>query len=190
MRRVCLFSFYDEYGIVDDYVAFFLRELKKFVDTIIFYSNGPLTRDSEIVLRDCVDEVILRPNEGFDVLAYKEGLEKIGFDRDGAYDEVLMANHTCYGPVYPFSELFGEMQRRTCDFWGITAHMAMTPNPLTGTGTLPYHLNANFIVVRRDMLRSQTFRKYWEAIRPSASYEQAILSHEAVFTEYFTDLGY
>ncbi len=27
MRRVCLFSFYDEQGVVDDYVIFFLKEL-------------------------------------------------------------------------------------------------------------------------------------------------------------------
>jgi lipopolysaccharide biosynthesis protein len=190
LRRVCLFSFYDEQGIVDDYVVFFLRELGKFVERIIFYSNGPLARESEIALKGCVDEVILRPNEGYDVSAYKEGLAKIDFDVDGVYDEVLMVNHTCYGPIFPFLELFAEMDRRACDFWGITAHMAMTPNPMTGTGTLPYHLNANFIAVRREMLRSKTFRQYWDRIKPSTGYEAAILSHEAVFTEYFTKLGY
>ncbi len=188
-RRACIFSFYDEHGVIDEYVIFFLRELGKFVERILFYSNGPLSRDSEIALSGYVDEVILRPNEGYDVMAYKEGLEKIGSDSN-VYDEIILANHTCYGPVFPFSELFNEMARRRCDFWGVTAHMAMTPNPLTGTGTLPYHLNANFIAVRRDMLRTQTFRKYWSEMRISASYEEAILSHEAVFTEYFTNLGY
>src|ERR1700761_1830929 len=69
MRRICIFSFYDEHGIVDDYVIYFLAELNKFVGKTIFYSNGPLTRDSEIALRGVVDEVLVRPNEGFDVLA-------------------------------------------------------------------------------------------------------------------------
>ena len=86
MRRVCLFSFFDEYGIVDEYVIYFLRELSVFVDRIIFFSNGPLSKDSEIALRDVVGEVILRPNEGYDVMAYKEGLELIGFDRPALYD--------------------------------------------------------------------------------------------------------
>jgi lipopolysaccharide biosynthesis protein len=190
MRRVCLFSFFDEYGIVDEYVIYFLRELSVFVDRIIFFSNGPLSKDSEIALRDVVGEVILRPNEGYDVMAYKEGLELIGFDRPALYDELLMVNHTCYGPVFPFSELFGEMEKRECDFWGVTAHLEMTPNPITGTGTLPYHLNANFIAVRRDLLQSRTFRQYWKKLAPYARYEEAILSHEAVFTEYFTRLGY
>jgi lipopolysaccharide biosynthesis protein len=190
MRRICLFSFYDEQGLVDDYVVFLLKELGRFVEKIIFFSNGPLSKEGEIALRGVVHEVVLRPNEGFDVLAYKEGLEKIEFDRAGRYDEVLMVNHTCYGPVYPFAELFEEMSTRECDFWGITAHLEMTPNPFTGHGKLPYHLNTNFVAVRGDMLRSQTFRQYWERLQGSKTYEEAILSHEAVFTEYFTKLGY
>jgi len=190
MRRLCVFSFYDEHGIVDEYVVFFLKELGKFVEKTIFYSNGPLSRDSEIALRGVVSEIILRPNQGYDVLAYKEGLEKIQFDKLGLYDEVLMVNHTCYGPLYPFGELFTEMESRKCDFWGVTAHMEMTPNPLTGTGTLPYHLNANFIAVRREMLQSKSFRQYWEQMSGRLTYEEAIMSHEARFTEYFTRLGY
>src|SRR6266481_5698664 len=126
MRRICLFSFFDEQNIVDDYVIFFLRQLSEFVETIIFISRVPLSQDSEIALRGVVSEVILRPNEGFDVMAYKDGLERIDFDRAGRYDEVLMVNHTCYGPVYPFSELFTEMEGRSCGFWGVTAHMEMT----------------------------------------------------------------
>ena len=190
MRRICLFSFCDEQNIVDDYVIFFLRQLREFVEAIIFISNGSLSKHSEIALRGVVSEVILRPDEGFDAMAYKEGLEKIDFDRAGRYDEVLMVNHACYGPVYPFSELFAEMEGRSCDFWGVTAHTEMTPNPLTGTGMLPYRLSGNFIAVRGNMLRSKTFRHYWDNLEARQSYEEAILSHEAVFTEYFTKLGY
>jgi lipopolysaccharide biosynthesis protein len=189
-RRICIFSFYDPQGIVDDYVVFFLRKLGEFAGTILFYSNGALSRDSEIKLRGVVDDVVLRPNVGFDVMAYKEGLERIEYNREGLCDEVLMVNHTCYGPVFPFSELFEEMESRECDFWGVSAHAEMTPNPLTGVGTLPYHLNANFIAVRAGMLGSLSFRQYWDGIRVGPSYEDAILSHEARFTQHFTDLGY
>ena len=131
-----------------------------------------------------------RPNVGFDVLAYKEGLERIEYNREGRYDEVLLVNYTSYGPVFPLSELFGEMESRDCDFWGVSAHAEMTPNPLTGVGTLPYHLHANFIAVRAGMLGSRSFRQYWDNIGVPSSYEEAILSHEARFTEHFTNLGY
>ena len=190
MRRVCLFSFYDAQGLVDDYVVFFLKALSPFVERTLFYSNGPLAPGAELKLADCVREIIVRPNEGFDVIAYKQGLERIGFDADGAYDEVLMVNHTCYGPLFPFAELFGAMETRTCDFWGVTAHMAMNPNPLTGSGTLAYHINTNFLAVRGDMVRSRVFHDYWQKLQAQPTYEKAILSHEAVFTEHFAKLGF
>jgi len=190
MRRLCIFSFYDAQGIVDDYVIYFLKQMSAHVERILFYSNGPLARNAEIGLRELDCEVIQRPNVGFDVLAYKEGLQLIDFDKRGIYDEVLMVNHTCYGPIFPFDELFSSMSRRQCDFWGITAHLEMTPNPFTGTGTLPYHLNSNFIVVRKVMLQSQAFRNYWESLSATDSYAQAVQSHEAVFTNFFTKLGY
>ncbi|SFS07880.1 rhamnosyltransferase [Dyella sp. OK004] len=190
MRRLCIFSFYDADGVVDDYVIHFLKEMGRHVERILFYSNGPLTRQAEVALHDLVHKVILRPNVGFDVLAYKEGLEYIDFNKERLYDEVLMVNHTCYGPIFPFEELFSAMSQRRCDFWGVTAHMEMTPNPFTGTGTLPYHLNSNFIVVRKDMLCSQSFRNYWGKISGSLTYETAVQSHETVFTQHFTKLGY
>lgn len=190
MRRACIFSFYDPHGIVDDYIPVFLKELQKHAAHILFYSNGPITPEGEASLKGLVSEIIIRPNVGFDVLAYKEGLERLDFDRDGRFDEVLMVNHTCYGPIYPFSELFSEMEKRRCDFWGVTAHMEMTPNPFTGTGVLPYHINTNFVAVRSDLLRSPPFRKYWTNIKAEHSYEAAIASHETVFTKHFTDLGY
>jgi lipopolysaccharide biosynthesis protein len=190
MRRAVLFSFYDDEGIVDDYVVYFLKELRKFSDRTLFYSNGPLATGAEAALQGIVDEIIIRKNEGFDVWAHKEGLENIGFDRLGDYDEMLMVNHTCYGPIFPFSELFAEMEKRDCDFWGVTAHKEMATNPFTGDGILPYHLNANFLAIRRRMLTSRDFRTYWENIAPIKTYEQAILEHESLFTERFSKLGY
>lgn len=190
VRRACIFSFYDPQGKVDDYVVHFLRELGKHVDRILFYSNGPLLAESRHAVDPLVSEIILRPNIGYDVLPYKEGLEKIDFDRDRQFDEVLMVNHTCYGPIYPFSELFSEMEKRECDFWGVTAHMEMVPNPFTGTGRLPYHINTNFLAVRGDLLRSPPFRKYWSSIKGADTYEEAIQEHETRFTEHFTELGY
>ncbi|MDV2449658.1 rhamnan synthesis F family protein [Xanthomonas hortorum] len=189
-RRLCIFSFYDPQGVVDDYVVYFLKELGNHVDQIAFYSNGALLAESELKIEGLVAEIVIRPNFGFDVLAYKEGLEKIDFDREHKFDEVLMVNHTCYGPIYPFEELFTEMEKRSCDFWGVTAHMEMVPNPFTGTGKLPYHINTNFVAVRSGLLHSPPFKKYWQDLQGAASYEAAIQGHETLFTEHFTNLGY
>ncbi|WP_232820892.1 rhamnan synthesis F family protein [Dyella sp. C11] len=190
MRRLCIFSFYDGDGIVDDYVFYFLKEMGRYVERILFYSNGPLSRDSEIALRDLGHEVIQRSNAGFDVMAYKEGLQHIEFDKDNRYDEVLMVNHTCYGPIFPFDELFSTMSERSCDFWSVTASLETLAKPSSGVSKPPYYLDTNFIAVRKDMLQSHAFRNYWKAIEPSLTADAAARSHERVFTDYFAKLGY
>ena len=40
------------------------------------------------------------------------------------------------------------------------------------------------------MLGSRSFRQYWDDMSVPSSYKEAILSHEARFTEHFTSLGY
>ena len=190
MRRLCIFSFHDAHGIVDDYVTYFLKEMGQHVERILFYSNGPLDEKSTSALQGIAHEVIIRPHEGLDVMAYKEGLERIAFNDGHAYDEVLMVNHTCYGPIYPFAELFDAMEKRDCDFWGVTAHMEMAPDPSTGSGRLPYYIHTNFMAVRSKMLGSPTFRKYWNALSAEPANEEASKGHEAIFTEYFTKLGF
>lgn len=190
MRRLCIFSFQDAQGIVDDYVTYFLKEMSRHVERILFYSNGPLDEASTKTLRGVAHEIIIRPSGDLDVPAYKEGLERIAFNKDQAYDEVLMVNHTCYGPIYPFAELFDAMEKRNCDFWGVTAHLEVAPNTSTGTGRLPYYINTNFMAVRAKMLTSPAFREYWKALPAELDCEETAKRHEAVFTEYFTTLGF
>lgn len=190
MKRLAIAFFYDEHGIVDDYMPYLMGAIGEFVDKTVFVSNGPIDPDGEKKIRNVADDVIIRENVGFDVWAYKRALEHVGFDKLAEYDEVILYNHTIFGPLYPLSEMFGVMESRKCDFWGITIHGAMVPNPFTGTGRLPHHLNSHFIAVRKKILASREFRDYWSNIPPIEDYFDSILKHESKFTEHFENLGY
>ncbi|WP_291570852.1 rhamnan synthesis F family protein [Bradyrhizobium sp.] len=182
--------FFDEDGIVDDYFVHLLASLRPFCKKILLVSNGPLLEESEAKVAAVVDELIVRDNKGFDVGAYKEALMAVGWDALGAFDEVLLFNHTFYGPLFPFTELFNEMDGRDCDFWGITAHKKVVPNPLTGKGVLDFHVQSHFIAVRKSLVASKSFRDYWMARPKIKSYLNSILKHEIIFTKHFMDLGY
>ncbi len=189
-RRLCIFSFHDADGIVDDYVVYLLQALARHVERILIYSSGPLSRDSEIALRALGHEVVqLQPTDG-DVSAYREGLAHIDFDEAGHYDEVLMVNHDCYGPIFPFEELFSAMARRTCDFWGITASVDTAHKQAGGGGAPACHLDMHFIAVRKPMLQSLAFRNYWEASGSNGPYVVSASNRQQSFTQYFNNLGY
>ena len=190
MKRLAIAFFYDKEGIVDEYMTHLVQSFRPFVEKTIFVANGFLTEGSGNAVHAVADTVLIRENVGFDVWAYKHALEHVGFENLAEYDEVLLYNHTFYGPIYPFSEMFNEMSKRDCDFWGITAHKALTPNPFTGQGTLPMHINSHFIAVRKKMLLSSEFQTYWRNIPTIKNYTDSVLLHESRFTEHFSDLGF
>ncbi|WP_323687340.1 MULTISPECIES: rhamnan synthesis F family protein [unclassified Rhizobium] len=190
VKRAAVTFFFDEQGIVDEYMFFLVEKLRDFVTRNVFVSNTPLSAEAKARLCDLDCEIVERDNVGFDVWAYKEGIEHIGYENLKEYDELILLNHTFYGPIFPFSELFGKMEKYECDFWGITAHKEMVPNPFTNEGILPRHLNSHFITARGKMLHSEDFSRYWQTIPKIESYVDSVLRHESHFTQHFIDLGY
>lgn len=191
MKRLALYMFYDSSGVVADYVIHKLRKLKEHVAKIVAVCNGELTVEGRDRLEDVADLVHVRKNEGFDVWAYREGLiEIVGLDQLGDYDEIILCNYTFYAPIFPFAEMFGKMEARDVDFWGVTAFDGPTANGFTGVGTLPLHIQSHFIAVRRSMFEKKAFHDYWRSMPLIKSYVDSILTHESRFTEYFSKQGF
>ncbi|MEI9412519.1 rhamnan synthesis F family protein [Mesorhizobium salmacidum] len=191
MKRLAIAFHYDENGKVEDYYLHLLESLKPFVEHMIVVSNGFLDEESADRLSQIVDRLIVRENRGFDVWAYKAGLTDIGWERLADFDEVLLFNHTFYGPIFPFSEMFSRMDSEACDFWGISAHRAMRPHPFNSMKSeLPFHLNSHFIAVRKPLHQSEAFKLYWQQMSRIDSYMDSIKKHETVFTKHFEDIGY
>ena len=115
-----------------------------------------------------------RENVGFDVWGYKEAIEKIGFDKLAEYDEVILLNYTFFAPIFPFSELFEWSEKQDVDFWGISDHAEIKPNPYTGTGILPKHIQSHFIAIRKSLLVSHEFQDYWKNMPMIHSYTDSV----------------
>ena len=193
VRRLCIYFFYDAQGIADRYVEYYLQGLHTVCEKIVVISNGELEQESRKRLESCAEEVLTRPNEGFDVWAYKECLEHIGWSELEKWDEVILANYTLMGPVYPFEEMFSRMnQKEDLDFWGITAFGKLDGDPFgySPYGYLPQHIQSHFIVYRNRFIRSRELREYWAQIPAISSYQESIGLHESVFTKRFEDLGF
>ncbi|MGZ7445310.1 rhamnan synthesis F family protein [Paenibacillus sp. TH7-28] len=193
MKRVAVFLFYDKDGIVDDYIPVMLEDLKRNVDRLVVVCNGKLTIDGRQKFEKITEDIIVRENKGFDVWAYKEGIEYIGWDGLSYYDELVLINYTMFGPFYPFSEMFNEMSRRNIDFWGITKHYG-TEDDWTGGhmkyGYIPDFIQSFFIVIRKKMHSSFEFKRYWDKMRPIGSYIESMAFHEGIFTKDFSDSGF
>lgn len=192
-KRLILYFMYDKDGIIDDYVIYMLESLKKVSDEILVINNGTLSEKGKDKLNKISVKIIERANEGYDVWAYKTGLEHYGWEALEQFDEVVMMNFTIMGPVFPLEEMFDTMNRKDLDFWGITKFHEYSAGDPFGTisyGYIPEHIQSHFIAVRKNFLKTEDFKNYWDNMPMVHDYTEAVGFHEAIFTKKFADMGY
>lgn len=189
MRRLGIYFLYDKDGIVDNYVSYFLEHLKPFCEELCVVINGKLCFEGRRKLERCTDKIIVRENVGFDSSAYKAAMESYGYKKISEYDELILCNFTCYGPVYPFKELFEKMDsQKDLDFWGISRYPKQDFK-VCGYD-VPEHIMSFFIGIRKKMTSSNDFKSYWDNLKVAHNYEEAVAFNELIFTTYFTDHGF
>lgn len=190
--RLAIYFFYDKDGIVDDYVVYFLNDLIKNISKLLIVCNGKLTPEGRERLEALTPNVLVRENTGFDIWAYKEAMEFYGWENLKALDELILLNSTIMGPIYPLCDMFEEMESRDVDFWGITAHSKIDFDPfgISKYGYIPLHLQSHFLAIRKHMLQSLEFKKYWDERPKVTNYIEAICYHEIIFTKEFEDKGF
>lgn len=192
VSRLGIYFFYDKDGIVDRFVTYMLDDLHKAFDRLIIVCNGILTQEGENKLKRYTEEIIVRENKGLDVWAYKTVLDRVGWKTLETYDEIVLANSTIMGPVYPFSEMFEEMDKRDVDFWGITKFGEDKKTKLKYSlyNYIPEHIQSHFMAYRQSLISSISFQKYWNEMPEINSYDESVGIHESAFTKKFADMGY
>lgn len=191
-NRLVIYFFYDADGIVDDYNLVMLKDIMKSCRDLFVVSNGELSADGRGKFAQLTDQILERENKGFDVGAYQEALQTVGWEKLYTYDEVILMNYTIMGPVYPFAEMFEAMDARELDFWGITKYHEVKVDPygMIKCGYLREHIQSHFIAVRKPMLTSGDFRDYWETMPVIKSYAESVAFHESYFTHHFAKKGF
>ena len=188
-RRLVVYVVWDKRGDVEPYIAHALSALRGHATRIVVVVNGRLSPGGRAVLEPVCDDIVVRANVGFDIWGHKAGLDHVGDDIAG-FDEVVLTNDTWFGPVRPYGPVLGRLGAEAVHFWGMTDHAREEPNPFTGEGVLHYHLQSFWIAVRREMFLTESWRAYWRDLPELPGYFDAVLKHEAVFTEHFASRGF
>ena len=188
--RLLIYLLHDPEGYADLAVLHTLEAFRSVANHILVVSNGALLPQSENELGKVADEVLVRENTGYDVGAYRAGLKHVGRKHLNSFSELVLANSTFFSVETNFKPLFDRMASSDADFWGLTDHPKVTPNPFTGTGTLDAHLQTYWVVVREKMLHDPHFFDYWQETQDPVTYAQAVSNFESRFSRHFADLGF
>ena len=179
MKRICFFTHFDRDDRTDPYVIRYLEGLKTVTEHMVFISNSQLPRQEQEKLSGIADKIILRENTGYDFGGWKHGLENFGFAHLEKYDEIILANDSCYGPLYPFSEMFDKMAGQNCDFWGVTKNNAIFP-----------HVQSFFLVFRKTVFCSPVFKNFWKQVVPLSGKYEMVDTYEVGLSEILTKHGF
>jgi rhamnosyltransferase len=192
-KRAAVYFIYDKDGIVDDYIVYQLNDLKENIHYLLVVVNGILTVEGREKLTPIANDILTRENEGFDVRAYKAGLEYIGWNNLAEYDEIVLMNFTMFGPLYPLKTVFEEMNEKDVDFWGITKHHKVDFNAFGNNykyNYVPEHIQSSFLAIRNSLLRSRDYIDFWKKMPMVKSYADSVGYYESIFTKDFKDMGY
>jgi rhamnosyltransferase len=176
INRAVILVHYDRDNQVDDYVYAYITSLKECTTHLVFVSTANLKESQIEKLNLQCDKVIIRDNIGYDFMSYKIALESFNYAK---YDEVLICNDSVYGPLYPMQNLFETMQSQKCDFWGITDNTDMG-----------YHIQSYFMLVKKPILQSDTFKNFWEQVEVLNNKDEIIKRYEIGFSQSLIKAGF
>ena len=189
MKRLGIFVFYDANGIVDDYIIYLLQQLKLQLKKLVFVVNGTITEESLGKVQKLTEFIYIRKNIGYDGGAYKDVLINYLAGDVSEYDQLILCNDTFYGPFSPFKTVFDKMADKPCDFWGLTRYKGGGQSMKKGN-VIPEHIQGYFLVINKKMLSSSSFLSFFNTLKYSTTYREAVEDFEVRFTTFFNNKGF
>jgi rhamnosyltransferase len=153
-KRAAVYIFYDKDGFVDEYVKFFINELKTVADTIIVLVNGDLNQEGKQYFEENAAFLFQRENAGYEMKALEElFLERMDSYFWYSFDELIICNDSFYGPFIPLKEIFGKMESSESDYWGLVR----MPQPF-----FVDFIGSIFVVYRKRIIEGDWIIKYFQ----------------------------
>ncbi len=99
-------------------------------------------------------------------------------------EELILANDSCYAPIYPFEQMFDKMSETNSDFWGITQNQfgIMKVNNKYKSANIS-HLQSYFLVLKKEVFNSSCFINFMNGIQKEANKQDIIIKYEIGLTQ-------
>ena len=184
MKRCVIFAHYDKDSIIDDYVVYYLSELKKIADKIIFVSDCNVSKRELEKLQQYIHHSIIGKHGEYDFGSYKRGFQYcLKNNLINKYDELIFANDSCYAPLFPFEQMFQMMEKKNIDFWGNTANFSSKFRNIK-------HIQSYFVVFKPKVFKSEVFKNFINSVTKEKTKKDIILKYECGLTTSLDKAGF
>ncbi len=192
MKRVAVFAHYDTHNTIQDYVVYYIQELQKVAEKIVFVSDCDLSNEELLKIAPYVIHSIANHHGEYDFGSYKRGYQWA--NQNGLLEnaeEFILANDSCYAPLFPFEEMFSKMSPKEIDFWGATAN----PKGLEIVNKIPRqnnqeHVQSYFVVFKPQVFKSKVFDDFVNSIKKKETKEEVIAYYEVGLSKLLIEKGF
>lgn len=162
-KRYCVFASYNKENKIGDEVIFYLKELNKIVDGIVFIMDNPIDETEEKKLEGLTIYHKCENHGEYDFGSYKRGffyLKENGLLDDT--NEIIFANDSCLGPLKPFNLFIKKWEKENKpDFYGITINnfgpkyssMPIVEYKFT-------HVQSYFFLITKNIFEKEFFQNF------------------------------
>ncbi len=188
MNRLVIFAHYDKDNIIDDYVIYYLNQLKLSFNKIIFVSDSDLSKKELSKLDGIADYIQAYHHNEYDWGSYKFGF-KIALDNNllENTDELLLCNDSVYGPINSLEPYFDKMSKSESDFFGMFMNEFGLGVWDEKSGKYKEaqqpHLQSWFLLLKKNVFTSDLFKNFIFSVKHFDNKNDIINNYEIAFTE-------
>lgn len=151
VKRICLFAGFSPKQKIEDYVLFYLKALSDIAD-VYYCADNDLPESEATKISDVVKGVFTGKHSKYDFGSWGKIIDSLGWDFIETYDELILANDSCFGPLFPLLPIFEKMEALDCDAWGLAKNK---------------FIMSFFLCIKRTVFSDAAFRSFFKELSPS-----------------------
>lgn len=178
LEKVCYFSTYDKDSIVDEYVFYYLEQVKKSgFKIVVIVSSSYISKDDLKRLKLLTIAIIHRSNYGLDFFSWKIGIEAVPINDN--MQKILFANDSVYGPFEPLDTYFEKMENIYYDAVG-----------MTDSWEFNYHMQSYFLYIKKNIIKSGILQQFFSSVEVQPSKQKIVMKYEVGFSQLLMKYGF
>lgn len=192
-KRYCVFAGYNKENKIGDDVIFYLKELNKITDGIVFIMDNPIDKTEEKKLEGLTIYHKCEKHNEYDFGSYKRGffyLKENGFLDDTS--EIVFANDSCYGPLKPLNLFINKWEKANKpDFYGITINnygFKYSSKPII-MSYFP-HIQSYFFLITKNIFEKDFFVDFMASIKHFDNFEEVVITYEMGLSDLIVKNGF
>lgn len=178
---VCVFTGYN----IDEWDYNFVKKWCNEMKIYFVHNHDAKSKKSENQWVDKIKslniEYIQRPNEGWDVTAWKETILKY-YDDLKVYDELILMNNSMNYEKLNIKEICG--LAFNYDIYGLYYQVA--PKLMRYDN----HLQSYFTIFKSNVVNSEAFLKFYQELPEITSHQSAVVNYEIKLAKYYKEKGF